>query len=93
MSAVSQYCDGFFCLPALGGVAQVVVAVEHEQIAAAPLALHRMPRRQLVARQPVRLAGGEFVDQGAQLAPGHASEVRVDRLQAAARSSRSARNQ
>jgi hypothetical protein len=40
-----------------------------------------MPRRQLLARQPVWLTGGEFVDQRAQPAPGHASKVRVDRLQ------------
>ena len=31
--------------------------------------------------QPVWLTGGEFVDQRAQLAPGHANKVRVDRLQ------------
>jgi hypothetical protein len=60
---------------------QVVVAVEYEQIAAAPLALHRVPRRQLVAlsagvahrRRVCRLAR--------PVAPGHASKVRVDRLQ------------
>jgi hypothetical protein len=60
---------------------QVVVAVEYEQIAAAPLALQRVPRRQLVALSAGMAHRRRVVDQRAQLAPGHASKVRVDRLQ------------
>jgi hypothetical protein len=60
---------------------QVVVAVEYEQIAAAPWRCSGCPGGSSSRCQPVWLTGGEFVDQRAQLAPGHASKVRVDRLQ------------